>query len=102
VVETLNRHLASGRTPAALLPDYLFSYRRGFAVLRAQGNQVAPFGGPFDRYVAVESGADTLPLFFLTLNICLNSIFLRAPDFNAYWLQVFAEILRAAPGEPPG
>jgi hypothetical protein len=32
----------------------------------------------------------------------LNSIFLRAPDFNAYWLQVFAEILRAAPGEPPG
>jgi hypothetical protein len=99
VVEVLNRHLASGPAPAALLPDYLFSYRRGFAVLRAQGNQVAPFGGPFDRYVAVESGADTLPLFFLTLNICLNSIFLRAPDFNAYWLQVFGEILRGAPGE---
>jgi hypothetical protein len=33
-------------------------------------------------------GTGTLPLFFLTANICLNQIILKAPDLNAYWQEV--------------
>ena len=62
-------------------------------------NKVAPPGQPFNAYGVLLSGADTLPLFFLTLNAILNSIRLKAPDINQYWRQVFYGLVNQARGE---
>ncbi len=58
---------------------------------------MAPPGKPFDRFVAVTAGLDTLPLFFLTVNLCLNQIRLRSPDLNAYWVKVVKECSAGSP-----
>lgn len=94
----LNHHLQSRQLPAEHLPDFIFSYRQGYTVLKVkqQGQQLvpAPLGHGFDEYSVILSGNDTLPLFFLTLNICLNQLILKAPDFNLYWIQVVNDISR--------
>ena len=75
-----------------LLPDAVFCYRRGYTILRTFQGQFAWPGEVFDAFTAVKTGRDTLPLMFLTLNMCLNNTFLRAPDLWAYWRQVVDSI----------
>jgi len=80
------------------LPDFLFNYRRGYMVyrIRRSGNSMVPAvpGEEFEQFHALHIAQDTLPLFFLTVNICLNNTILRSPDLNAYWIQMFSESLR--------
>jgi hypothetical protein len=89
--------LASNQYPLELLPNFVFLYKRGATILRVMQEgascKIAPPGQPFNAYALHPSGNDTLPLFFLTLNAILNSIRLRAPDFNQYWRQVFYQVI---------
>lgn len=99
VVENLNKRVASSEQEQQYLPDFVFNFRRGYSVMRmrlieGQFSPVPP-GQPFDVFANIESGADTLPLFFLTANTCLNNIILKAPNVNEYWRQVFTEIVRS-------
>lgn len=97
-VGAINASLGGMAADRSLLPDFIFNYRRGFTVLRAARNgkslQVAPFGRPFERYLAFKTGTDTLPLFFLTVNVCLNEVHLRSADIHAYWLTVASDCLK--------
>jgi hypothetical protein len=96
VHKLLCSHLASAQYPPEFLPNYVFLYKRGATILRVmqEGHsaKVAAPGQPFNTYVVKPTGGDTLPLFFLTLNVILNCIRLRAPDFVHYWRQVFYQI----------
>lgn len=81
------------------LPDFVFNYKRGYMLLRwlvqnGRPTQPAPCR-PFDQFVAIKCGTDTLPLFFLSVNTCLNQLRLRAPDLNAYWMSVTSECMKA-------
>ena len=98
VAELLNQYLRDRTLPAEQLPNFVFSYQRGYLVLRVkeQDQQLVPasLNEGFTGYAVIEAGKDTLPLFFLTLNICLNQIILKAPDFNSYWVQVVDEVAK--------
>ena len=82
------------------LPDFVFSYQKQYMIFRCKkrkhDNKFVPsvLGESTDRYAIHRLGSDTLPLFFLTLNTCSNNIFLKAPNFNNYWKQVFNDALR--------
>lgn len=99
VVENLNRRIAESSDGNADLPDFVFNYKRGYAVMRfrREGSRLvpAPPGSSFDEFASVQSGADTLALFFLTTNICLNEIILKAPNLNEYWKQVVTDAVSA-------
>jgi hypothetical protein len=92
--DNLNGRLASPENPQTL-PDFIFNLKKGYMGLRMRGsgNEATParLGGEYERFVFVPVGGDTLPLFFLTINVCLNLLMLRAPDLNQYWMQVFKE-----------
>jgi len=92
VTKELNQHLRVQKQPPQYLPDFVFSHHNGYTVIRTLHGVAAKFGGAFDGYQFIESGDDTLPLFFLTLNTCLNQIILKAPDFNSYWIGIVNEI----------
>lgn len=96
VANKLNEYLASKQLPPDQMPDYIFAYKQGYVVSRARKNNdvlnICPIGQPFDQYAYLELGSDTLPFFFLTANISLNNIMLKAPDLNYYWQQVIKEI----------
>ena len=78
------------------MPDFIFAYKQGYVVSRARKNAgelyICPIGQSFDQYACLELSADTLPFFFLTANLSLNNIMLKAPDLNLYWQQVIREI----------
>lgn len=100
-VDNLNRRLEKvGSTDREQLPDFIFNYARGYMVMRVcsvDGQAVpAPLGAPFDRFAQVAVGADTLPLFFLTANICLNQVILKAPDLHSYWKDVLQAAIAGA------
>jgi hypothetical protein len=96
VVADLNKRAASSGYDKSNLPDFVFNYRRGYMVMRwrRDGGHFVPVtpGEPFEVFAHITSGADTLPLFFLTANICLNQVRLRSPDLNAYWKQVVTAV----------
>jgi hypothetical protein len=101
VVQDLNqRVLSMPEAERSNLPDFIFNKERGYMVMRVRdtGTQLVPVspGAPFDRFAHVACGADILPLFFLTVNIYLNEIILKAPDLNAYWIDV-VNVARASP-----
>jgi hypothetical protein len=87
----LNLRLASETVNKLLLPDFVFVSDPGYMVARVLGNleatnwQFALPGQAYTKYVYLNAGADTLPLFFLTLNICLGQIRLRAVDYVSLW-----------------
>ena len=89
VVTTLNDHLRVAEH-RELLPNFEFNHTRENMVIRAraEGTTIAPapVGHRFDRYVSVDVGSDILPMFFLSVNTCLNQLILRAPDFNEHWM----------------
>lgn len=92
VIAEINRRIASGEADPSKLPDFVFNYKRGYMVYKArrQGEHLLPAlpGSKFDCLTHVAVGKDTLPLFFLTTNICLNQVILKAPDLNEYWKHV--------------
>jgi hypothetical protein len=95
VAEFLNQRLQDNPILADLLPDFVFCYSKGYMILRLNGNKLrgvaAPFGGSYNMFGSLDIGPDTLPLFYLTLNVCLNNIQLRGTDLNPYWIQVVNE-----------
>lgn len=105
-IAEINRRVATGEVELSKLPDFVFNYKRGYMVYKArqQGSHLvpAPPGSKFDCLTYVEIGKDTLPLFFLTTNICLNRIILNGPDLNAYWKQVVNDAAAAAQKESSG
>jgi hypothetical protein len=98
----LDTYLKSDEYSITDMPDFLFCLKRGYTVIRAtqsneKGISPAPLNVPADGYLAFQSGNDTLPLFYLTLNVCLNQIHLRSANLNDYWLAIFREVFGATP-----
>src|SRR5262249_10935977 len=57
------------------LPNFVFVVEPGYMIMRCQQNGApAPPGSDFATFGFLPVGSDTLPLFFLTLNICLGSL----------------------------
>ena len=80
-----------------LLPDFLVCIDPGYVILRLKDDgRAAPLGSEWAGYGIIHTGADTLPLFFLSLNICLCQIRLREPDWNQYWIEVTQPLLANA------
>lgn len=105
-LKILCSHLTSNKYPLEVLPNFAFLYKRGAVIFpimqEGKSNKIAPPGQPFNAYGLLSSGTDTLPLFFLTLNAILNSIRLKAPDFNQYWRQVFYGLANQAQKKQSG
>jgi hypothetical protein len=86
----LNQRLASEPANKLLLPDFVFVSDPGYMVARISGtigasSQFALPGQEYTKYIFLNVGADALPLFFLTLNVCLGQIRLRAVDYVNLW-----------------
>ena len=99
VVAALNEQILTS-AERLHLPDLVFNYKRGFILCRCVKKGVPPKleltpCHPYDQYVLIESGADTLPLFFLSVNICLNQINLRSTDLVTYFMNVLTEVARS-------
>jgi hypothetical protein len=105
VLDKLNKLVANPDQNKALLPDFIFNYRRSYMIEKSKlvdkVAQPAFLGEPFDFYVSIDTGQDTLPIFFLTMNIWLNNTLLRAPDLNAYWVQLVGQAIKSNPQLPP-
>ena len=72
-----------------LLPDFLVCNDPGYMILRLRTDgRPSPPGGKWTGYGIIHTGPDTLPLFFLSLNVCLRQIRLREPDWNHYWIEL--------------
>lgn len=101
--EVLRSHLSSGEYPLEELPNFVFLYKHGVTIFRVSLDGptavVGRPGQPFNAYGLLNSGNDTLPLFFLTLNAILNSMRLKAPDVNRYWSDVFYGLVNSHPGK---
>lgn len=97
VVSFLNTYLQQHSAESDLLPDFVFCYEQEYMVFRAQvdGSLAIPahFGEPYQLYASVSCGIDTLPLFYLTLNVCLNQIHLKSVDIHQYWVDVFKGVV---------
>jgi hypothetical protein len=107
VLEMLNNRLDISPTEREMMPNFVFNFRKGYFIFRCsqQANGLlspTPVGLPFDTFVLALSGRDTLPLFFFTVNICLNNIILRAADLNSYWAQLVrdAGLRTSSPSQP--
>jgi hypothetical protein len=76
VISVLHEYLAAQELPPEHLPNFVCCYKRGFLLWRIRADDfLVPFGEPaFAGYGVLYSGSDTLPLFYLSINICLNSI----------------------------
>jgi hypothetical protein len=72
VAQVLNQYLQDRVLLPEQLPNFVFSYQREYMVLRVkeQSQQLVPasLNEGFTGYAVIETGKDTLPLFFLTLN----------------------------------
>jgi hypothetical protein len=103
--ETCLENLAScvaSATPEEKLrmPDFIFNFKRGYMITKGQQKQdgwwiaLREFmGSPeFDGYFAIETGGNTLAMFYLTTNSFLNKIRLNALNPTEYWNQLFTEI----------
>ena len=92
VIAHLNEYL-SNTDDKQLLPDFIFNHKKQYMVMRAVQSKGAfvpvPIGTNYERFIDVDIGSDILPIFYLTVIICLNQIILRAPDFGQYWAETF-------------
>ncbi|MEX2261004.1 MAG: DUF6602 domain-containing protein, partial [Bryobacteraceae bacterium] len=94
----LNQKLVSGPTNKLLLPDFVFVSDPGYMIVRILGSietswRVALPGQEYTNYAFLRVGADALPLFFLTLNVCLGQIRLRAVNYVDVWRSLVNQIL---------
>jgi len=84
------------------LPDFIFNWKKGYMItkgeLKSGGYWLAlrKYSGKqeFDGYFSVNTEADTLVLFYLTLNTFLNEIRLKAINLLNYWNIIFKESIK--------
>jgi hypothetical protein len=89
LLQDLNNRVAVDPSNMQSLPDFIFVSDPGFMIVRCkQDGSIARMGADFSRYAWIDSRAQTLPLFFLTLNIAISGVRLRRSDVNALWVQV--------------
>ena len=91
LIENLNNKLENSEKTE--MPDFIFCFKRQYMALKMYKSQVASLGGNCDSYSVVNTGDDTIPMMFLTLNTCLNQIKLKTPNYNDYWKALFTELL---------
>ncbi|KQO21250.1 hypothetical protein ASF10_14115 [Flavobacterium sp. Leaf82] len=81
-------------TDKELMPDYIFNQKKKYMAMRIKDNEVTRFGDDYDTFIVIDTGEDTLTIMFLLLNICLNQIKLKAPDYDAYLVNILTPLLR--------
>ena len=100
VVEYLEER-SNDQEKRMLLPDFVFNIERGYMVLqyKTENGEKIPshFGENYDGYTYIVLNEYTLPLFYLTINACLNVSILKAPDWNKYWGQTIKIATEMAP-----
>jgi hypothetical protein len=101
IVEDLSRRLRERPEAKQLLPDFVFVARPGYFIARSavrDGKDCTLLGGGQDygKFLWTPTGEDTLPLFYLTLNVCLSHLRLRAPDFQDLWRQFLLQLVLKA------
>lgn len=100
----LNQRLSSDPTAKLLLPDFAFVSDPGYMVARISGPLEGTWrftlpGQDYTKYVFLNIGADALPLFFLTLNVCLGQIRLRALNYVSLWTALVNQIRSSQPAQ---
>jgi hypothetical protein len=98
---------AVGRSPETKqqLPDLIFVLHPGYMIARLgideNGKQtIQGPGRDFQSFVYLATREDTLPMFYLALNLSLGSIRLRSIDFHALWSELFSQVMDRARTEP--
>ena len=102
--------LASAPGNKELMPDFVFNFKRGYMITKGQQKSdgwwlaLREFRGAedFDGYFHVNTGNDTLAMFYLATNSFLNRIRLNALNPTEYWNQLFSEITAAPATDPVG
>lgn len=84
------------------LPDFVFVAKPGYMVARVQQTSTQTViqgpGRDFTQYALLHCGDDTLPLFYLALNLCLGQLRLKSVDFRAIWSGLLEEIIQRPQG----
>ena len=101
VATELNARVAQNPAAKEQLPDQIFVLHPGYTVMRlgddgAGKQSVQGPGRPFQQFMYVMTGDDTLPLFYLALNIALGSIRLRSISYQSLWSELFPQVLERA------
>lgn len=101
----LNELIARNPDQKDHLPDLIFVLHPGYMVMRmgddgAGKQSVQGPGRPFQQFMYVMTGDDTLPLFYLALNIALGSIRLRSISYQSLWGELFPQVLERARTQP--
>ena len=74
------------------LPDYIFNLEKAYMITRwmqkdtSERLDIDCRVGPYNGFMFVPLGGDTLPVFCLTLNTILNRTRLRQPDVAEIWI----------------
>ena len=78
------------------MPDFVFVARPGYMVARVhmEGGQAVVHGPgrEFTNFMYIMAGEDTLPLFYISLNICLGNVRLHSVDFLSLWQQLLGQV----------
>ncbi len=94
--ETFNEKLFAKfkETKKELMPDFIFNHKQGYMAMKILENSVSGFGENFDGYAIIDTKDDTLAIMFLLINICLNQIKLKAPDYNDYLKKILSPLIQ--------
>lgn len=91
LLPVLNLQVAQHPERKQLLPDFVAVIQPGFLLTRMKHDAVKQVllvtqpGADFDFYAGIDSGADTLSMFFLMLNCYLNGMRLRGVELQDHW-----------------
>ena len=101
VATELNQAIAASPGTKQQLPDFIFVLHPGYMIARigaeAPGKQsVQGPGRDFQQFSYVMTREDTLPLFYLALNLSLSSVRLRSLDFQSLWQTLFSQVMERA------
>ena len=89
LVLTFGEEIRAHKDRTEELPDFIFVADPGYVIVRRTTDGRTAFPGAVaDGLESIPLGSDTLPILFLTLNICLGEARLRRPDLPALWSQV--------------
>lgn len=73
------------------LPDFIFSYKKGFMITKIKNQEFAPYEEDFDEYGYTYFGESTLPIMFTAINSSVNGIRLKAPNYAEYLKKLMIE-----------
>jgi hypothetical protein len=100
IANDLSRRSRENTINRLSLPDFVFVAKPGYMIARYVDRDgkhcVTAPGNEYKDYLALPTGDDTLPLFFLTVNACLAQLRLRALDFSAVWNHLFFDLHKRA------